>query len=641
MVRSRRVERLLRRVLVGMVVALTGLLGGVLVWPALRTAYYTHRAHDPDPAVRVAAINVLGALSVRDPDVAGRLVEAVLAERTEGTPTSRDAADRIAVWTLERSPAVRNEMGRRLADADDGLFLHIAGLLRRAGYWRRPERSLAELAKRETLRMIAPDPASRVAALDSLAALGPDVGPFIAGRVVEWLDDASPDVREAVIRTASICLDGNGLRAVLEAALTDTAPGVRRESVIRSALAGINTPLALVGDAEPVVQLAAVWALGFRSQARCVPPLWWAFRRSTAEVRAMAAWSIGRQGSAAEYLPDDFAESAIATDPVLAARTVVALGRLGRADRAYDVLERLVAHESAAVSQAAIFAIGTLSRASEDRKRALPFLRQLVEESLRDGQPARAAVAFEALARLGDQPFAPVMGDVAREFVDQPMLQLTAATCAVTLDRPIGASALLVLLDGDADAVCDLAARRLGTMANPPVEQLTELLAADDERVRASAALALGFAGAADAPVDGQRFDEWLRRRTDRASGVYESAWKPHGYYLCARVLLGDAAARDALDPFIRNENFPRLGLYAALLHVGDTLPMDLLLTRESNVDVESFLRDARFIEVIRERFPNAPSFDWFEDEDLRRWQVDRLRDWWSIQRRREQRTEN
>jgi hypothetical protein len=106
-------------------------------------------------------------------------------------------------------------------------------------------------------------------------------------------------------------------------------------------------------------------------------------------------------------------------------------------------------------------------------------------------------------------------------------------------------------------------------------------------------------------------------------------------------VVLGDAAARDALDPFIRNENFPRLGLYAALLRAGDMLPMDLLLARESNVNVESFLRDARFIEIVREHFPDAPSFEWFEDKDLRRWQVDRLRDWWSIHRWREQRTEN
>jgi len=200
------------------------------------------------------------------------------------------------------------------------------------------------------------------------------------------------------------------------------------------------------------------------------------------------------------------------------------------------------------------------------------------------------------------------------------------------------------LLDSEADAVSNLAAIQLGRFKDPPLNRLGLQLIDGTERARASAALALAFAGADDADVDGDRFDEFLRRRTDPDSDLHEDAWKLHGYYLCARLVLanrGDASrsgaadesdVRERLDIFIRNVNFPRVGLYAALMDVGDPLPMNLLLRRESTIDLESFLRDARFIEIIRHEYPAAPTFEWFEDRALRRWQIDRLREWWALQ---------
>ncbi|UCG16067.1 MAG: HEAT repeat domain-containing protein [Phycisphaerales bacterium] len=628
----------MRRTAILLMVAICGLIGGAIAWPAIRTGYYARMARSADASRRIEAMNVLGSLCVRDPSGAGDLVDAVLNERTVGSLATRRLADEIAVWTLARCEAVLGELVRRLPDADDETFLHVADLLRRGGHWRRPERSWDVLAGREILRLRADDPATRLAALRALAELGPGVSDLIVDPLTGWLRDGDVAVRVEVVRTASVCLGDEATRSVLSRGLRDAAGVVRREAVIRSALRGVSVPLELLNDDDAQVRESAAWALGVNP----VPPaasalLQVACSDSRPEVQAMAAWALGHQEAAPSGpAPAAFLRMANTADAALAARVMVAAGRQGKAGWARQLYDTLAAVEPAPSPDAAmafVFACGRTAPSSSDGSSVVRSLWRVVEESLRTGYGALAAVACEALASLDDQPFVPVLQGIARDMDDQPMLQYTAAAAALRLDREVGVEALLGLLDGNADAVCDLAAIRLGQVAEPPVERLVQKLVDGDERTRASAALALAFAGAGDVDVAGERLDAYLRRRTDPNAGVYEQAWKPNGYSLCALLVLGEAGQRERLVPFIRNEHFPRFGLYAALLHCGDPLPMDLLLSRASTIDVESFLCDARFIEIIADHFPDAPSFGWFEDSQLRAWQIDRLREWWSIKR--------
>jgi hypothetical protein len=297
------------------------------------------------------------------------------------------------------------------------------------------------------------------------------------------------------------------------------------------------------------------------------------------------------------------------------------------------VVEQVLAGGAIPAGEPEVAAVYALGRCAE--LEPAESVRNVLEAGWDTGNGALIAVACEALAVLGDGSVLPLMHDIAFEETDQPMVQYVAAASALALDPAVGAEALLHLLDHPSDVICDLAALRLAAAAEPPVAALSDLLVQGNERSRASAALALAFAGRADLAVEGRPLKEWLADRTDPKSGRHEDQWKPHGYYLCARLVLGDRSVRDALDPFIRNANFPRIGLYAALLHAGDTLPMDLLLTRPGRLDVESFLRDARFIEIIRRYHPEAPTFDWFEDEPIRRWQIGRLREYWRVRKAR------
>jgi len=614
-------------------VALCGLLGGVIAWPALRGVWYLRQARSPETAKRLQAINILAALCARDPTIAPDLIGVVLDERRVGTPESRRVVDRMAVWAAERCPGIVGQLTRRLDSVDDETYLHIADLLRETGDWRRPARTFEQLAKREVLRMRSEEPATRLGALQALADLGPGVSDVVADAVTPWLRDPFVEVRQAVVRTASICLDDRTVHPALQRAMADAAGAVRTEAVLRSGLRDIETPVERLLDGDAQVRQAAAWAMGMHP----APPAAEALLRvactdSDAAVRGMAVWSLGRQAAPPLSPPVEFLAQACAGDAILAARVMIAAGRIGWAGLLYESfrLNAQPAEREAAV--AAVFACGRIPAGTGERDVVVRSLRSVVEESLRSGRGELAAAACEALAALGDRPFAPVLRDIAAQIDDEPMLQYAAAVAALRLDESLGTEALTGLLRSDKDEISDLAAIRLGELSRPPIEVLAGMLGDADERSRASAALALGFAGAMDADVAGERFDEFLRRRTNPESDAYERAWKPHGYYLCARLLLGDAV-REQLDPFIRNESFCRVGLYAALLRAGDSLPMDLLLARDSTIDVESFLADARFIEIVAARFPKAPSFEWFEDRPLRLWQTERLRDWWAIHR--------
>lgn len=624
---SRRSARpILARASLVIMIALCGLLGGVIAWPIVRTAYYGRLARSPDETTRLNALNILSGLSLRDPDAAAVWMDAALREQAVGSPETRALVDRMAVWALERSDTVQSVAMHRLSDADNTAFLVVSEWLSRSGDWNPPRVGWRFLVRRERLRFANPDPPTRQAALRKTADYGRPAGPFLGEVVESAMADPDELVRLEAVRAAARCLEDDALTHFMAGGYVDASDDVRREAVLFASARGLALPANLLSDPAALVREAAAWAFG--SKVAPTPALVrLVLEDADPGVRAMAVWAIGRQPSPPDAAPAALIGAAQSADPLLASRVLVAGGRQGWA----DVVEQVLAGDPLPADEAGPAALYALGRCSD--LDAAASVQDVLETGLDSGNGALVAAACEALAALGDRSAAPLLHDLAFEETDQPMVQYAAAASALALDPAVGAEALLHLLDHPSDVIRDLAALRLAAATDPPVAALSALLVQGNERSRASAALTLAFAGRADLAIEGRPLQEWLADRTDPKSNRLEDRWKPHGYYLCARLVLGNRSVRDALDPFIRNANFPRVGLYAALLHAGDTLPMDLLLTRPGRLDVESFLRDARFIEVIRRYHPEAPTFDWFEDEPLRRWQTDRLREYWRVRK--------
>jgi HEAT repeat protein len=626
-------ERWLGRIVLLLLVATCGLVGGIIAWPALRSAYYRRQLDSPDASTRLNALNRLSSIVRTEPEIAEALVTALLAEADRGSPQAAQLAEKMAVWSAERSPAVCVALIGRLDGTTPEAFLRIARLLRRAGRWRHPEVGWPDLARRETIRAALPDPETRVSALAALAELGPVIAAHVEDHHAGWLNDASPAVRRAAVRFVSTCLEPEPAAAFLTPVLQDPAPGVRADTVVWLALLGQAPPAGLLNDADPDVRRAAAWGCGRAATQALAGALADVLgREGHTDVRAMVVWAIGRQPRISAATREGLGGAVSAVEDVVAARALLAVGRLGLTERFLEPVLTQLGHDVPARAVAAAVALGRLGDESRHRARVVAVLRDRLVAALREGRGVIAAAICEALADLEDASFAGVFCDISLEIEDQPLLQYVAASSAARLDPQTGATALLSLLDSDADDVCDLAAIGLAQLAAPPLADITMLLTDGDERVRSSAYLALGWRGEAFS-IGTTDLRGYLAARTQRGSPSLEEAWKPHGYALCGRLLLGDASARRFLDPFIRNANFPRLGLFASLLRSGDPLPLELLLARKSTIDVDSFLCNARYMNIIATIYPEAPRFAWYEDVALRQWQRERLQDWWAINR--------
>jgi len=580
---------ILARASLVIMIAICGMLGGVIAWPIVRPAYYGRLARSSDETTRLNALNILSGLSLRDPEAAAVWMDAALREQAVGSPETRALVDRMAVWALERSDTVQSVAMDRLSDADNTAFLVVSEWLSRSGAWHPPRVGWRLLVRRERLRLANTDAATRQAALRKIADYGRPAGSFLDGVFEFALADSDELVRLEAVRAAARCLEDDALTRFLSGGYADSSDDVRREAVLFASARGHAIPADLLSDPAAPVREAAAWALGSRvAPAAELPRL--VSDDDDPGVRAMAVWAIGRQPGPPDAVPAALVGAAQSADPLLASRVLVAAGRQGWA----DVVEQVLAGGPIPAGETEVAAVYALGRCA--KLEPAESVRNILEAGWDTGNGALIAVACEALAVLGDRSVLPLMHDIAFEETEQPMVQYAAAASALALDPAVGVELLLHLLDHPSDVICDLAALRLAAAADPPVAALSDLLVHGNERSRASAALALAFAGRADVALEGRPLKEWLADRTDAKSDRLEEQWKPHGYYLCARLVLGDRSVRDALDPFIRNANFPRVGLYAALLHAGDTLPMDLLLTRPGRLDVESFLRDARFI---------------------------------------------
>ncbi|MCH8854416.1 MAG: HEAT repeat domain-containing protein [Planctomycetes bacterium] len=276
--------------------------------------------------------------------------------------------------------------------------------------------------------------------------------------------------------------------------------------------------------------------------------------------------------------------------------------------------------------------------ADSERAELLEALRAAVEEGLSTGNGGLAGSGLQAIAQLGDSRYLPLMLDVAAGFADQPMLRFVAARAASRLDPDSGGQALVNLFTQDSDVVRDLAAITVSRLDDPGIlSRLKSELFSPDLEARGPAALALALRNQPALDIGDSTLLGLLTQRTTLLADNphAEPEWKPRGYYLCARLILGDASAGGDLEIFELNESFPRIAVHLALLHSGDSSPLDLILRSDGHSDEQrmALLRDMRFGEIIAQYVPEAPRLEWSATLDTRRTQLDTLTKWWAIYR--------
>jgi len=641
-----RTQRLLRRLALTLLIATAGLSAGVLSWPWLRARYHLARLHRDHTATRIDAMNRLAGIAIHDENVAGPLLEALLAEAQAAESGGVPAVDRIAVWSLQRAGAVRERADRLLASGDDGAFRTLAGWLHEAGHWTPAERTLPQRARWATLRLRNTDPQVRKAALESLQEIGPAAAASLR-QALATVVAADPDVsvRRLAATTVAACLQPGEasaiLASVLAAAATKSAgqhPTVRREAALLLGLLSATPagqPLAIDipdDDPDPAVRAALLWA-GRGSAA--------ADRRARAalgdpepQVRRLAVWILGFVSADDRAFAADLVDLLPDEDPVVRARAAIALGRRVTHLEKLSALIELSTGGTREGRLAALYALGRCARDDPTRQVAVQHLRETLEQALRSGDSPLAAAATESLGRLADTPYLPVFLDITDAFDEQPMLQYAAANAATAIEPANAADAWLPLCASPTDELRELAAFRISRLPDPPQAELTAAVLDEQAPLSGGAALALGLAGVCGWPND-PPLAALLAPRLDPASDQFETAWQVRANYLCAGLLCGDAGARRELDVYLLNAHVSRVGLFLTLLHTGDPAPGDALLSPGATIDAASFLCDARFADVLACYLPGVPLPLWQEDEAIRRFQVDLLRLWWRVFRHR------
>jgi HEAT repeat protein len=281
-----------------------------------------------------------------------------------------------------------------------------------------------------------PSPLVRVAALETLARLGPDALPAFDA-VFRFLD--SEPEREAAIRCLAAC-GADGVPR-LAAALAHDKPSVRSGVLEalgrlgRSAEPALDGVIRCADDAEPEVRQAAVLALGSLGVRKAEVEA--ALRRrlddAEANVRFFAADSLARLESADNLAVQGLVEGLNSPDAsrrVAAALTLVRLGPSGKA--AVPTLQRLLESDpEAQVRAAAARALGRIEHAAA--------VSSLVA-ALRDPELEVRNAACDALGDIGPE---------AREAL--PALR----ECLKPINGRDAAYRAIRRIEGDADAAPD------------------------------------------------------------------------------------------------------------------------------------------------------------------------------------------
>jgi len=627
-------ERPLIRLAILLALASAALIAGSSLIRPAQTWYRLRRLADDDPAVRLGAANVLAAMAVEDAAVVAPLVTFLRDAIESDEATERETAIRIGAWLIRRSEAADEAFADGLDEAADEAFLRIAGVLERGGRWRTPPRRLEQLVRREKILLGGDADAKRFGAVARLAGLGPEACRLAGAELSATLESADSTLAEAAL-DAQVTAGGATRSDAIARAAGAIDASLRRRAAQWIGVLELRdeTPriAKLLRDADAGVRESAAWSAGRLADSGMEDRL---VALLTSDVAAMAAWSLGKLPDLGTPAVDALIASAASDDPIQSSRSLIAMGRRRITPERASMFTPLLAAPSPLRRRHAAFMLSRCAGGSGDRDLAVGAIRAFLLSALRAGRVADAVAGIAAIVELRDRQYAGVLEDLVGTYQESAMVRLAAAEGLAVFDVAAADDGLTSLLSAGDDVVRDLAAISLGELATShPTDTLTAGLSLDPPEFRAGCALALGCRYVFHGGGDAAGLIERLRLMDDRSSPEWEPVELVRGYALCARTLLGDGLVADGLDPFLLNEHFPRVAIWTTLILSGDREAIDRLLLDQGPLDVESFLHDARFMRVLTAALPSAPRFIACEDEALRRFQVDRLRDWWRVSR--------
>jgi len=380
-----------------------------------------------------------------------------------------------------------------------------------------------------------PDEKARIAAIDSLAKLGPGAQDAVKD-LAEQLADKSAMVRaHAAWALGRVGKGAQSAAPALVKSAADPDFHVRRESV--EALMSIGdvelaNPVlaAALEDKEPSVRVAALDALT-EFGAAGVPVL--ASALSKPDTRYWAALALGELGPVAKGALPQLTEALSDEHPDVRREILLAIGRLGaEAAPAVPTITKLVSDKDQSVQNAAAYSLGqigppakssldalregmkstdelmptvcawAMARIEPDSKEAWANAKPLLLAALRHKNPRVQALSLKGLLDMGTPPaeLLPVLNEVLAESDPKLVDEILAVLASSGHEGLPGL--ILALKRPESRGHAALLLERLGPKASEAVPGL--IVAAGDKsaEVRREALYALGAILAGKGPAD-------------------------------------------------------------------------------------------------------------------------------------------
>ncbi|MCI0487977.1 MAG: HEAT repeat domain-containing protein, partial [Blastocatellia bacterium] len=559
---------------------------------------------DSNAAAALASINVTAASLIE------RLKEGSEAERLRAIDRLDRLGDSSAVEPLMNVLASSKEIDVRTAAA------RALGSLKD----RRAVESLSNAAG-------ATEKEVRAAAVASLGLIG---DPLATDALFRAAKDEDPDVRAAAV--ASLALLGIAVER-LASDLSHSGWQVRAAAV--STLARLGDPravpavVAALKDNDERVRAEAAGALGSLADASAINPLIAALKDPAAEVRIQATMSLGR--FKAESTVGPLTALLNDRDPRVSLAAAESLARMQDARATRVLIEALSSQDYRVRARAAQVLAHVSSEGRLDA--ALPSL----ASAMRDKDPVVRYHAAEALIAAGARAVTPLLallrsereadrGRAARVLWRigtpsvEPLLGLlqdksarpeTRAVVAATLGmigerRAIGP--LIELLKDERYYVRQQAARALGQMGEPAVEQVVGMARSSVPATREAAIEALGGINS------GASIDRIVEALTDSNTNVRSAAVKALGETSSERAVPHLMAIMRDESSTMRSQaaaSLARLGplaLPALVSALRDSHPSVRALAAESLGDIGASEAVAPLIDLVRRDTSGARS---------------------------------
>ena len=379
------------------------------------------------------------------------------------------------------------------------------------------------------------DEKARIAAIDSLAKLGPGAQDAVTDLAAQLADKSAMVRAHAAWALGCVGKGAKSAAPALVKTAADTDFHVRRESVEALKAIGdaeLANPVlaAALEDKDPSVRVAALDALT-EFGAASVPVL--ANALSKPDTRYWAALAIGELGPVAKGALPQLTEALADEHPEVRREVLLAIGRLGaEAAPAVPAISPLVADKEQSVRSAAAYALGqigppakpalealregmnskdellptvcawAMARIEPDSKEAWAKAKPLLLAALRHKNPRVQALSLKGLLDMGTPPaeLLPVLNEVLAESDPKLVDEILAVLASSGHEGLPGL--ILALKRPESRGHAALLLERLGPKAVDAVPGLVAAVGDKSAEVRREALYALGAILAGKGPAD-------------------------------------------------------------------------------------------------------------------------------------------